>query len=267
MEWGLISQDPERLLPFPFSIARAKRIKSPPVEIQMRTRHGFTLMELLVVIAIIAILAALLFPALSRAKAAARRTACSSNLRHIALSVRVYSDDSNDSAPATARATNSSTLYLDGSTAFKALLASHGLSNLFRCPADKFFYSYGTNADGGYVAQPLCEQPLSEFSSYGFNGGQMTIFGTNTLGIANRKLSSIKHPAETVLVTELPAFLPWSWHRPKSGTPLFNNAENVIAFVDGHVSYTRIYWDATRRGDFALQYNPPPGYDYKWSGD
>jgi len=62
-------------------------------------REAFTLIELLVVIAIIAILAALLLPALSSAKQWAVRTKCASNLRQIVLGMTMYEEDSNGLYP------------------------------------------------------------------------------------------------------------------------------------------------------------------------
>lgn len=62
-------------------------------------RRAFTLLELLIVIAIIAILAALLFPVFARAREAARKATCSSNLRQVGLALEMYVQDYDETLP------------------------------------------------------------------------------------------------------------------------------------------------------------------------
>ena len=231
------------------------------------------MLELLVVIAVMAILAALLFPALKSAKDKAGCTVCLNNLRQINLGLRLYSDDSNDKAPRTPGTGISAGPIWSG---YKQLMKNYvGLNGgssppdrLFACPADTFYYNVANRFQ--YVPKGLHESP-PDFLSYAFNGGN-TRTNSNAPGIAGRMLSSIKEPSRTVLVAEGPAFIPYSWHQPRpcapNGAPMFDDARNMVSFVDGHVSYIKIYWSGNNpHGTLALHHDPPAGYDYKWSGE
>ena len=65
----------------------------------VKSTKAFTLIELLVVIAIIAILAALLLPALAKAKSAARRAQCATNIKQVNLAFHVWEGDHGDKYP------------------------------------------------------------------------------------------------------------------------------------------------------------------------
>jgi len=250
-------------------------------------KKGFTLIELLLVIAIVAILAALLLPAVGVAKNYAKRTTCLNNLRQINLGVRMYSDDSNDTTPNTKYDSSITNAPWIG---YKELMknyvglqgASSAQDRIFSCPADTFYYNWMR----GRVPESHHDQSIFDFSSYTFNGMNLTTVPTNLPfkyenkqpGIGGLPMSSIKHPARTVMVAESPAFFPYSWHEPKPyqpggvqphGIALFNNAKDMVSFVDGHVAYIKIYWGniITNGGFMSCFYNPPDSYDYKWSGD
>lgn len=234
------------------------------------SERGFTLTELLVVMTVIGLLAGLLFPAIWSAKDRIRRTACASNLRQINLGVLMYSDDSRDATPGASGG--------DGPTfslvAYKSLIKGYVTANssssarekIFACPSDRFYYDEAMSI-ARYVPHGLWEQAVSDHTSYAFNGANA--MGNSSSGIAGQKLGSIREPVKTVLVAEGSAYVPWSWHRPKRPfshqNAKFNDAMNLVSFVDGHVSYIRIFWDENRAG-LALHYDPPQGYEYRWSG-
>jgi prepilin-type N-terminal cleavage/methylation domain-containing protein len=251
----------------------------------MNGRRAFTLTELLVVMAIIGILSALLLSALTVAKNRAAKAACTNNLHQINLGIRMYSDDSNDATPSlgiAASNTNHATLF----SGYKALMKSYvGLKDasskrdkLFACPADKFFPSFifPSYTASYYVQESLHDDPVFDYSSFAFNGGDnlTRTYGTTNHytmpGLTGIKFSSVKHPARTLLILEASALVPWSWHEP-SPSLLFNDAKNEVSFVDGHVNYLKIYWDNTPLPggglSLAMSYNPPADYDYQWSGD
>ncbi len=242
-------------------------MRSPPFQ-----RLGFTVLELLVVVAVVGVLASLLFPVLGRAKAKAKLAKCSSNLKQVSLAIRMYADDSNDAAPQEVEANDPTVSLIGYKRMLKTYLgsegASHSYGRVFACPSDTFYYDELTGSPR-LVRQGLCEQAVSDYSSYAFNGGNASP-NSNFPGISGRKLSSVLDPTKTVLVAEASAYIPWSWHQPRlplgHQNAIFNDALNNFSFVDGHVGYIRVFWN-DRRAGFSLSYDPPTGYGYKWSGD
>ncbi len=136
-------------------------------------RSGFTLIELLVVIAIISILAAMLMPALSRAREAARRVSCGSNLRQLGLVLRMYASEANGLFPSlqtyvgpACDQRNPGWLMFEGRAVFPEYLTD---VRLLACPSDSDGMSeiqngrWKTGGNPRGATNPCLFDPLSYF--------------------------------------------------------------------------------------------------------
>jgi prepilin-type N-terminal cleavage/methylation domain-containing protein/prepilin-type processing-associated H-X9-DG protein len=185
------------------------------VSLDRRHRAGFTLIELLVVIAIIAILAGLLLPALSKAKAKGAQAFCMNNLKQLGYGMMMYLGDNRDTFPGTASRNTygfhtEDWIYWRTNTALyppveKSPVAAYigsVTSNLFRCPLDRDNTERQTGDDNGPYNYSY------SLNSHGLEGarnpGMASIFDGPVSSSTPHlfKISSVVRPTDKIMLAE-----------------------------------------------------------------
>ena len=163
-------------------------------------RHAFTLIELLVVVAIIAILAALLLPAISLVRDAAKRSSCSSNMRQILLGTITYSNDWEGVLPLP--------FDLNGSVSWEVKLQEYAdTTKLFWCPANEAASWHQVTYNGETLRgrRSYCLPAFNGLSSNAFASQAVYTYLSTGNVTSAKPLVRIRGAGTTALLVERPS--------------------------------------------------------------
>ncbi|MFH0840298.1 MAG: prepilin-type N-terminal cleavage/methylation domain-containing protein [Candidatus Omnitrophota bacterium] len=185
-------------------------------------QKAFTLIELLVVIAIVSVLAALLLPAVGRAREGARRAQCTNNLRQIGIAFYLYLDEHNDRFP--------TTFIPDDHWWFNDIEQYMNDINVWKCPSSKPKYRLYTTLRQTTI-------------NYGYNALGLSPFidPEHPLG-GGLHLSEITNPSERIMVGDsLGGDFGYGGDAIMKPLPIrisdrHNKGCNIL-FVDGHIAW------------------------------
>ena len=250
----------------------------------MHKRRGFTLIELLVVIAIIALLMAILMPALQKVKEQGKKIVCSNNLKQIGISFNMYGSENDNKLPLNQ---GGNWLWDIAYSTTDYIMDTGGDRRTFYCPADPtkkpemaIFWQYSQNpqigTDSDWVVEPQTGRDgLYRVTSYFWMMDTVQGRSVQPEGVPKKdwvKTLTCKQPASTDLITdatlstgpdpEAASFTEvrggsWSrWqmfdrtnHMGRGGKPVGAN----VLFVDGHLEWRRF-------DDMVVRFSAP----YHW---